>query len=138
MLVLPSEDPSLNAGLGSLLDAWAPVHVVDPHGGSGNAAARTCLAINNLAPEAPLSIVTFGESALLLPAIALSQRTAHRRVAEYLLIDPALPPVTESWPDARVTVVTDDADSPASLQGRLRGWVVLDHASLGQWQPDEA
>jgi hypothetical protein len=49
-------------------------------------------------------------------------------VSEYVLIDPVLPTVSDSWPDAPVTVVTDDTDGQASLQGRLRGWQLLTHA----------
>jgi hypothetical protein len=89
--------------------------------------ARMCAAINLLEPSPPLVIVARGSHALLLPAIALSQRTAHRRVSEYVLIDPELPTVSDSWPDAPVTVVTDDTDGQASLQGRLRGWQLLTH-----------
>lgn len=136
VLVLPSTDPVVNDGLGALVDALDDVQVVDAEPGPGSATARTCSAINALAPRGPLVIVAFGESALHLPSVALSQRTAHRRVTEYLLVDPVLPPVTESWPDARVTVVTDDAESPASLQGRLRGWTVLDRPDLAFWRPD--
>jgi hypothetical protein len=84
-----------------------------------------CAAINLLDPQPPLVIVAEGAQALMLPAIALSQRAAHRRVSEYVLIDPDLPPVTDSWPDAPVTVVSSDESSDASIQGRLRGWTVL-------------
>jgi hypothetical protein len=90
--------------------------------------ARICAAINLRDPTPPLVVVAHGDHALLLPAIALSQRTAHRRVSEYVLIDPVLPTVSDSWPDAPVTVVTDDTDGQASLQGRLRGWQLLTHA----------
>ena len=87
--------------------------------------ARICAAINHLDPPPPLAIVAEGNLALLLPAIALSQRSVRRRVSEYVLIDPVLPPVTDGWPDAPVTVVTDDADSLPARQGGLRGWHVL-------------
>jgi len=97
--------------------------------------ARICAAINLQDPEPPLSIVAEGEEALLLPAIALSQRSAHRRVAGYLLIDPVLPPVTDSWPDAPVTVASDDPSCDASMQGRLRGWTVVMRAELADWPP---
>ena len=91
--------------------------------------ARMCAAINLLDPRPPLVIVAEGALALLLPAVALSQRAAHRRVGEYVLIDPELPPVTDSWPDAPVTVVSSDEASDASLQGRLRGWTVVPKAA---------
>lgn len=86
--------------------------------------ARMCAAINLLDPRPPLVIVAEGALALLLPAIALSQRAAHRRVSEYVLIDPELPHVTDGWPDAPVTVLSSDESSDASIQGRLRGWTV--------------
>lgn len=95
-------------------------------------AARTCAAINVIDPPAPLVIASVGERALLLPAVALSQRSNHRSVSQYLLIEPELPPVTDGWPDAPVTIVTDDADSEAARQGRLRGWRVLSLAQLDE------
>lgn len=90
--------------------------------------ARMCAAITLLDPVPPLVIVAEGDLALMLPAIALSQRSVRRRVSEYVLIDPVLPPVTDGWPDAPVTVVTDDVGSVAARQGSLRGWHVLTHA----------
>jgi hypothetical protein len=88
-----------------------------------------------MAPAPPLTIVAAGEWARLLPAVALSQRSAHRRVAEYLLIDPVLPAVSDTWPDAPVTVATDDPESDASVQGRLRGWTVVMTDALQDWTP---
>jgi hypothetical protein len=99
--------------------------------------ARMCAAINLLEPTPPLVIVAHGSEALLLPAIALSQRTAHRRVSAYVLIDPDLPTVSDGWPDAPVTVVTDDTDGQASLQGRLRGWQLLTHAMFRDQETDD-
>ena len=80
-------------------------------------------------------VVAEGDLALLLPAVALSQRSAHRRVRDYVLIDPDLPPVSDGWPDAPVTVVTDDVEGLAARQGRLRGWRVITHP---QWAADPA
>jgi len=87
--------------------------------------ARMCAAINLLDPVPPLVIVADGALALLLPAIALSQRSSRRRVSEYVLIDPELPPVTDGWPDAPVTLVSSDPESAAARQGSLRGWRLL-------------
>lgn len=99
---------------------------VDPAAGPDEAlAARMCAAIHALRPEPPLVIVADGELARLLPSVALSQRSSHRPVVGYVLVEPVLPPVTDGWPDAPVTVVTDDPASDASVQGRLRGWRVL-------------
>ena len=93
-----------------------------------------CAAINLLDPPPPLVIVAEGDLALLLPAIALSQRSARRRVSEYVLIDAELPTVTDSWPDAPVTVVTDDSQGAAARQGSLRGWRVLRHEEWAEQQ----
>ena len=99
--------------------------------------ARTCAAITLLDPRPPLVIVAEGALALMLPAIALSQRSVHRRVSEYVLIEPELPPVTDGWPDAPVTLVTDDAASTAARQGSLRGWRLLTHAEYAAQPADE-
>lgn len=79
-------------------------------------------------PRPPLRIVAHGDLALLLPAVALSQRSMHRAVEGYVLIDPVLPAVTDSWPDARVTVVTDD--EWILTQARLRGWELAEPADV--------
>ena len=47
-----------------------------------------------------------------------------------------LPPVTDAWPDAPVTLVTDDLDGPAARQGGLRDWRVLTHAQYEVQQAD--
>jgi hypothetical protein len=52
-------------------------------------------------------------------------------VQEYVLIDPAIPPVSEGWPDARVSVYSDDDQSMA----RLRGWRVESSGGLAGWEP---
>jgi hypothetical protein len=101
---------------------------------AGSRSARTCIAISQLAPAAPLTIVSIGDAAPLLPQVAVAQRAAHRRVGDYLLVDPELPLVSESWPDAPVTVMCD-ATTEASLVGRLRGWTVLSLDALLDWTP---
>ena len=120
-------DPPL-AGLDPLL-----IRPVD--GPEAAHAARLCAAITVLDPPPPLVIVAAGPLARVLPAVALAQRSAHRRVAEYVLLDPELPPVTDGWPDAPVTVVVDDESADASVQGRLRGWTVLTTAAFRTWAP---
>jgi hypothetical protein len=67
-------------------------------------------------------IVAYGSSCALLPAVALAQRTAHRRVSAYVLVDPHPPASTDTWPDAPVTVVTEDAQT--ARVSTLRGWSV--------------
>ena len=135
VLVMPSA-AGMTSTLRRFLDDVDGALLVIPEAGVGQLAARACAAITSLQPLPPITLVSFDEASLLLPAIAVAQRAAHRRVAGYVLVDPALPPVTESWPDAPVTVVTDDTDSQASLHSRLRGWVVLDHTAFAHWRPD--
>lgn len=91
-------------------------------------AARMCAAISALSPTPPLRIVAHGDLAQLLPAVALSQRSLHRPVDRYVLVDPTLPAVTDSWPDAPVTVVADD--EWVVMQARLRGWELVDRQDL--------
>jgi hypothetical protein len=136
VLVLADDDPRCAPWRAALLASVPGAIVVEPVDGPEAAlAARTCAAINVLTPDAPLVVVALATAARLLPAVALSQRAAHRRVAEYLLVDPALPPVTEGWPDAPVTVLCDDEAGDASLQGRLRAWTVLSTTALADWRP---
>lgn len=102
---------------------------------ASDGASSTCAAINEVAPASPVVIVAVGRAALTLPAVARSQRAMHRLVLEYVLLDPDLPPVSDTWPDARVTVACD-VDSEASLQARLRGWDVLSVEDLGHAQDE--
>jgi len=105
---------------------------IDPVPGPADAlAARLCAAINAGQPQAPLTIVAHGALAALLPSIALSQRSSHRTVEAYVLVDPELPPVTDSWPDAPVVFVSDD--DWLVTQARLRGWDLLERAALPGW-----
>ncbi len=136
ILVLLDSETGADSVAADLLEGHPGARIVLPLDGLGDLGVRTCAAINALAPEDPLVIVTTGTAALLLPAVALSQHASHRRVAEYLLVDPVLPPVSDTWPDARVTLVCEPT-TEASLQARLRGWDVLSPDEMGQWQvPD--
>jgi hypothetical protein len=136
VLVLPSSEPRHASLVGALANASFPAHVVVPIEGSAPLASRLCAAINTLAPATPLSFVAFGAACLQLPSIAFAQRSAHRRVNEYVLVDPVLPDVTDSWPDARVCVYLD-AESEAALQARLRGWTIRALPDLADWAPEE-
>lgn len=107
---------------------------IAPVPGDADVATRTCAAINGATPVPPLVIAATGAAALTLPAVARSQAAQHRRTEEYVLLDPDLPAVTDTWPDARVTVVCD-ADSDASIQARLRGWDLLELEEVHHWQP---
>jgi hypothetical protein len=96
------------------------IHVNVPATGDAPLTARVCAEITRLTPTPPLLIVTEGAYSALLPAIALAQRAARRRVLGYVLIDPEYPPVTEAWPDARVHVL---GSAGAELRtAELRGW----------------
>ena len=96
-------------------------------------ATRMCAAIAALAPAPPLLIVADGARALLLPAVALAQRSAHRRVSGYLLIDPELPAVTDGWPDAPVTIAASDPEGWLGVQARLRGWDLISPVDVDGW-----
>ncbi len=111
--------------------------VVPVDGPEASLPARICAAINLMDPTPPLVVVAEGELALLLPAVALAQRSAHRRVEEYLLVEPVLPAVSDTWPDAPVTVASDDPSCDASVQGRLRGWTVIMLSELSTWTPGD-
>ena len=133
ILLLVDDDPRH----ANLRDAFLSRHpesvVIKPIPGDGDAATRTCAAINLVSPLPPLVIVATGSAALTLPAVARSQSAQHRRTQEYVLLDPDLPAVSDTWPDARVTVVCD-ADSEASIQARLRGWDLLELEEVHHWE----
>ena len=135
VLALPSHDPSEQRLLSAFVSAQAGVHVVEPVAGPPEAlVARVCASISRAAPADPLVIVAVGTGALMLPGVALSQRSLHRRVAEYVLIEPAIPPVTDAWPDAPVIVLTDAPAGDASTLARLRGWTVLPLDGAAAWR----
>ena len=107
--------------------AWAARDVVldglpDAVDVRGTSATEVCGELVRTNPSPPLVVVAHGSSCALLPAVALAQRTAHRRVSAYVLVDPAPPASSDAWPDAPVTVVTDD---PQIVRlSTLRGWSV--------------
>lgn len=110
-------------------------HLVSPVPGNGSEASRLCLAVATEPVQSPLTVIAIGDAAAHLPAVALSLRTAHRRVVEYLLVDADPPVVTDSWPDAPVTIVIDDPDGAAAHRALLRGWRTLPREQLSQWFP---
>jgi len=134
LLLLVDDDPRHADLQDAFLSRHTDAVVITPIPGDGDVATRTCAAINEVAPRPPLVIAATGRAALCLPAVARSQGAQHRRTEEYLLLDPELPSVSDSWPDARVTVVCD-ADSEASIQARLRGWDLLELEDIHQWEP---
>lgn len=137
VLVLPGGDAAARTRLGSLVGGgqWRVLEVQPLDGPASALSVRVCAAIASLAPTAPVVVAAAGDGALLLPAVARAQRAAHRLVAEYLLVRPDVPPVTETWPDAPVTVVLDDAEDLLTATVRLRGWTLL--VGADPWQPRE-
>lgn len=136
VLVLPSDEPRHASLLGLLLNGDYAARVIHPISGSAPLPSRICAAINLAVPEPPLTLVGFGEACRVLPTVAFAQRTSHRRVAGYLLVDPIMPEVTESWPDAPVLVLVEDPDGDTASLSRLRGWSVAGSGTLADWVPE--
>ena len=83
-------------------------------------AVRICADIHRINPPDPIVFVARGALAEVLPSIAFAQRTAHRTVAGYVLVDPIFPNPAADWPDAPVMVL---GSTPfAERDARLRGW----------------
>ena len=133
-MLLPSVDVRHASIRGAMMNAGYCVQAIAVDAEPANTlAARINAEISANSPTEPLTVVAFGSSALLLPSIALAQRAAHRRVREYLLVDPDVPGVSEGWPDARVTVFSDVEQTTP----RLRGWDIRSLDDLLAWSPDE-
>jgi hypothetical protein len=131
-VVLPPVPDDLHRHLAGVTEA---VHVIDPAPGPDHAlAARVCAGISRSEPSSPLVILAAGRGALLLPAVARAQHSAHRRVVAYLLLEPELPPVSDTWPDAPVAVVSDD--EWVTTQVRLRGWDLCGPDRVQDWLRD--
>jgi len=133
LIVLADGDHASAVGAFANGELSAVIVRPDPRG-PGSESAKLCAEITRLDPAGPLSIVAFGSAALHLPQVAVAQRASRRRISEYVLVRPTLPRVTESWPDAPVTVYCEPRDE-ASLQSRLRGWTVLPTEQLSEWRP---
>lgn len=80
-----------------------------------------CAHLHELDPPGPMVILAPASSIDYLPALALAQRTAHRRVAAYYLIDPQTDPTGPTWPDAPVYVAQQNSAATSKLPA-LRGW----------------
>ena len=83
-----------------------------------------CAQIHELDPLGPLVVLAPTSSVDFLPAVALAQRTAHRRVAAYYLIDPLNDPTGPEWPDAPVHLIQLTSTTTSRLPD-LRGWQQL-------------
>lgn len=116
VVVLP--DPEWAARAAVLADVTESVDV------RGESATEICADVLRAQPEPPLVVVAHGSSCAALPAVALAQRSAHRRVRAYVVVEPHAPTSSDTWPDAPVLAVTSD-EHTAHLC-RLRGWETTD------------
>ncbi|MDA3022329.1 MAG: hypothetical protein O2943_06665 [Actinomycetota bacterium] len=90
-----------------------------------------CARIHELEPTGPLVVVAPASSAAYLPALALAQRTAHRRVAAYYLIDPLTDPTGPEWPDAPVYLAQQNSVAASKLP-ELRGWQAFNFNAIDE------
>lgn len=92
--------------------------------------AYTAIWLNQVSVAAPIVVVCHSEAARLLPALAFSQRSSHRLINGYVIIDGPTPAPAQEWPDAPVWwVLTPDADTELAekaLTARLRGFQVVE------------
>ena len=82
--------------------------------------AKTCANITQSATTAHLVIIATGKACEQLPAIALAQKAGNKKILSYQLISPALPPFTETWPNAPITAYFSP-DSIIPKEVSLRG-----------------
>ena len=126
LLLLPTVDADITAHVLEFSDRVTPV---DPVAGPATAlATRTCAALLQLPLEDPIRIVAVAEGAQLLPAVARSLHARSRLVSDYVLIEPVIPEVNDTWPDAPVSVYCQ-IDSETARMAGYRGWQVH---SLGE------
>ena len=91
--------------------------------------ARTCQKIAKTASGKNLIIIATGIACNQLPAIALAQRATGKKILGYQLLQPTLPPFTDSWPQAPITAYFPAGFSvPKDLA--LRGITIKEFANL--------
>jgi hypothetical protein len=94
--------------------------------------ARTCQEIAKITPTKNLIIVATGGACHQLPAIALAQRAAGRAILGYQLLQPVLPPFTESWPQAPITAYFPTGSTiPREIS--LRGITIQEFTGLPEF-----
>lgn len=122
VVVLPGSLPGgRSSALAALRDHLPTVIDVDlPIADPAPLSARVCAAIREREPLDPVLVVAPTASNAILPAVALAQRSAHRMVASYVLVDPDADPTGSDWPDAPVHIL--DTSGDAADRARLRGW----------------
>lgn len=94
--------------------------------------ARTCQAIAKAATTKNLVVLATGGACNQLPAIALAQRAAGRAILGYQLLQPVLPPFTESWPLAPVTAYFPTG-STIPREVALRGITIKEFTGLPEF-----
>jgi len=117
-------------GLADLLAEANPTHcvniLVDPD------PARTCQEMAKATSRKNLIIIATGSACDQLPAIALAQRATGRAILGYQLLQPMLPPFTESWPQAPVIAYFPTGSSiPRDIA--LRGITIQEFTTLPEF-----
>ena len=94
--------------------------------------ARTCQRIEHSTTGKNLIIIATGIACNQLPAIALAQRAAGKQILGYQLLQPTLPPFTDSWPQAPINAYFPVGFGvPRDLA--LRGITIQEFASLDEF-----
>ena len=142
LITLPTRGTQLSgAHLPAALRAARAI-AIEPVPGPDDAwEARVCAGISAAelgSPEIgsePLRILAVGDAALLLPSVARANRSCHRHIQEYALLEPDVPATSDNWPDAPVIVFADDPS--ITVIAGLRGWEVRAPHSLVDWVTSE-
>jgi hypothetical protein len=94
--------------------------------------ARTCQRIAQATSSKNLVMIATGSACDQLPAIALAQRATGRAILGYQLLQPVLPPFTESWPQSPVTAYFP-AGSTIPRETTLRGITIQEFTTLPEF-----
>jgi hypothetical protein len=94
--------------------------------------ARTCQAIAKATTTKNLVVIATGGACNQLPGIALAQRATGRVIVGYHLLQPVLPPFTESWPQAPITAHFP-AGSTIPREVGLRGITIKEFTGLPEF-----
>lgn len=86
--------------------------------------ARICAALTASTLISPASVVAYGTSCQMLPAVSLAMRTQKMPIYSYVLIDPEIPQPTDTWPECPVTIMCSEGSNQADRL-RLYGWPVV-------------
>lgn len=96
--------------------------------------AYTAIWLNENAVSGPIVCVARGAAARLLPGLGFAQRSAHRLVSAYMIVDGPTPAPAQEWPDAPVWwLLTPDAGAELAdqvLTAKLRGFQVVEQADV--------